>query len=472
MERTIERYIETVCPVEPSPPLDPASRLARLAPKFPELAADTLLNPDLKGKLIQTIRGAVGQLESSFTYSMSDEERKNCCRTLLEIAFNMIGLESEKAGFSEGEREEALKEALSVLRECESIPQGKEALRAAISEILSEMKKVMLGESMVARMAEEMESSLDENRLAESFVEAAKKQIRGNVYYQMSKGGYTKLGNDSATGLRRVRHLGFVQVSSNPVIAARAYEEFPELWDNFRKVVEVNPQWKEDPERYADEIALHGTITSLLPNLLIFRPLALMTDLHDGLVSYQLNPLNADNLEASLKDAQEICSILSQILYRYDGWLGWDPEKLKDRPNIVFKVAASHPAAIDITVSLNERGIGTNNTVTYTVAQELTLSMAEFEGMAKAIKKGILPSQVYQTNMQGRLEDHLREAEAEKLVMKLDDERFEKLVRKICPDATGSREEKAKALCAKKNLPSLTTDWFVEAMVEAFGEEM
>ncbi|NIM44189.1 MAG: hypothetical protein GTN80_00560, partial [Nitrososphaeria archaeon] len=74
----------------------------------------------------------------------------------------------------------------------------------------------------------------------------------------------------------------------------------------------------------------------------------------------------------------------------------------RGRPNIVFKVAGESPVATNITTSFNRMGIGTNNTVTYTVAQEVTLIIAAMKGMAYALKMGIPISQVYETNMGGR----------------------------------------------------------------------
>jgi len=47
------------------------------------------------------------------------------------------------------------------------------------------------------------------------------------------------------------------------------------------------------------------------------------------------------------------------------------------------------------------------------VSQEATLILEEMEGMAKAIRKGIRPTQLYMTNMGGRLESHLREIKLE-----------------------------------------------------------
>jgi hypothetical protein len=84
-----------------------------------------------------------------------------------------------------------------------------------------------------------------------------------------------------------------------------------------------------------------------------------------------------------------------------DGWKG--------RPNLVIKVAATTPAARTITRTINSFGFRSNITVDFSVSQEATLILEEMEGMAEAMRKGIRPTQLYMTNMGGRLEIHLRE---------------------------------------------------------------
>ena len=58
-------------------------------------------------------------------------------------------------------------------------------------------------------------------------------------------------------------------------------------------------------------------------------------------------------------------------------------------------------------------------TLDYSVSQEATLLLEEMEGMAGAVKKGIRPTQLYVTNMGGRLESHLREVKLEELFLEL-----------------------------------------------------
>ncbi len=158
-------------------------------------------------------------------------------------------------------------------------------------------------------------------------------------------------------------------------------------------------------------------MTSLLPNILDFRPIALLSDFEDGMVSIQLNPQKASNLEESLKDALTFYSMLQEILGKYDAFLmpGTHSSE-KTRPNIVFKVSTTGVESVNLTERLDRMGIGTNNTVTFTVSQEVRLTLVAMRGLASAIKSGIPITTIYITNMEGRLEDHLREIEAASLL--------------------------------------------------------
>jgi hypothetical protein len=293
-------------------------------------------------------------------------------------------------------------------------------------------------------------------------------------------GGLSKFGNDSATGLRWARHLGAVQVSSNPVIAARAYEEIAELWNGFAAVVAANPQWCRDPERFADEIARYGTVNSLLPNILDFRPIALLSDFKDGMVSIQLNPRKAMDIAGSTKDALTFYSILKEVLRTYDRQLtGSDQPEDKARPNIVFKVSTIGEEAVELTESLDKRGIGTNNTVTFTVSQEVTLTLSAMKGLASALKVGIPITTIYITNMEGRLEDHLRETQAEGLLLAAPNLSGELLsiAQKIQASedlrkADGSLEKQVHILCSKKFLKSLVDEWFLGVIGEEKRQQL
>jgi hypothetical protein len=462
---------------------------------YPQLAADHLLNAKMRGKLVAVLGDMIRRLSLEFSRSKpssgetAEEQarkvrmRQRAYEALIEISLNLVGMESRIVGFSEKEVNESLKHIVRVL-DCWEIMEKNEGTevsvaKAVVDRFLVDMGKVMHGEGMVAKMGKEMREGLVDGRWASSFIESAKNVIQDNVYYRMIEKGFCKFGNDYALGLRWLRHLGFVQVSTNPVLAAIAYDDDPELWDEFRKVAENHNEWMAKPEELGDEIAMQATMVALWPNLLVFRPIALLSKLHDGMVSYQLNPNVAASFEGSIEDALKIYSAAEEFLRRYDAYLTWDSSSTleRGRPNIVFKVAGGYPAAAEITATLNSLGIGTNNTVTYTVAQEVTLIMAAMRGMAEAVKKGIRPTQVYETNMGGRLESHLRDLEAEKMLLealhKSEDEK--KILQRLAKELNAEEElkkkvlleEKIKEMCGYTYLKRLTHPAFVEAIASA-----
>jgi transaldolase len=462
---------------------NPSSHLVKIALSgYSQLAADTILRRENRGKLSSIIRDCIETLDISFTQNY--ESREKCARVLVEVSLNLIGMEGKRVDFSEDDLEKSLDAITAILKKWEKLERGKAeniAVKKVIGNILGEMKMVLNRKSMVAKIAEEIEMKLDNNDICGSFLLASRDIIQNNVYYQIVSRGMSKFGNDSATGLRWVRHLGAVQVSSNPVIAARAFDEIPSLWKSFENVVRNHPEWQSDPKAFEDEIALFGTITSLLPNVLDFRPLALLSDFKDGMVSIQLNPFKAKDIEGSIQDALKIYSILEDILHSYDfdltlGESGNRPTTSASRPNVVFKVSTGAIEAIRLTEELDRMGLGTNNTVTFTVSQEIRILMSVIRGLVGAQKAGMLVSRVYITNMEGRLEDHLREKLAKELMLasfeKVEDK--EEKIRSIATklgaiDVEIRKESRALAdrvelLCSKRYLKSLTDEWFVETV--------
>jgi len=405
-----------------------------------KLAADHILHPELRGRLVDVIGSLIRRVIMKFVSERINDvcnekfkkaivERYRLYDLLLELIWNLIGIESRRVGFSNEEVNRSLKSLVNAVKALEKIEREEYGspliLKAVINDQLNSMKIVNKGNSMLAYMANEVMKNLREDNLAESYIEALGRLIVSNVYYQAALKGLCKFGNDYALGLRWLRHLGYVQVSTNPALAARAYDDDPELWERFREyakevLLKEHPEWFKDPDRYADEIAMEATRFGLMENFLVFRPPFHWSKYHDGLVSYQLNPLIANNVEKSLKAAIEFAVRLENDLKIYDEWLLWGYRTVneKGRPNLVIKVAAAYPAALEIAKKLNTLGIGQNITVSYTVSQEVLIGLAALDGMAEALKRGIIPTQTYDTNMGGRLEDHLREIIAADLVMK------------------------------------------------------
>jgi hypothetical protein len=463
---------------------------------YPQLAADHLFNREMRGSLVETVGNVIRQLNLEFVKSESSRDdpvkvqkrkilvRQRAYETLIEIEVNLAGVESRAVGFSDEEMEQVSRYIRQALETWEALEKGETGsvspiAKAVVEKLILDMKKVMGGAGMVAKMGEEIEKELREESLAVSFVSAAKRVIQGNVYYQMTTKGMCKFGNDYALGLRWLRHLGYVQVSTNPVLAARAYDDDPCLWEDFKEVAKEHKEWFNHLDDFGDEIAMQATMIALWPNLAIYRLIALLRKLHGGVVSYQLNPNVASSVWGSMKDGLKIYSAAQEFLHKYDAYLAWGYSNKEEwgRPNIVFKVAGESPAAIEITAAFNRIGIGTNNTVTYAVSQEVALILAALRGMAEALRMGIHPTQDYETNMGGRLESHLRDLEAEKILkgaldMVYDKEGFlrslaEKLGALKELDKSFSLEEKVRAICSFMYLKSLANPAFVEAVALA-----
>ena len=434
------------------------------------LAADHLLFPEMNGILPKVVSGIIRKLNILFVTSKPLGSAKNelpgqnlhlrqhAYELLLEMALNFYGLESR--WLHEEETGECLQYILNVLDEWENVERKEGDLSiasAVIGKWLSGMKRVQKGSSMAAKTALRIEGGLDFNRnVLIGFLKKVEKEIKGNIYYRMVKEEKCKFGNDYALGLRWLRHLGFEQVSTNPVLAARAYQDEPGLTEAFLREIKHHPdfkEWSAKPSQYGEEITLYATLLALWDNLHVFRPIFfnLRGTSGGGVVSFQLNPNIAHLVEVSIRDVFNAFSLASENLSLYDQYLlaGYPVDGEKGRPNIVIKVAATSPAARAITRTINAFGFGSNITVDFTVGQEATLILEEMEGMAAAIRKGIQPTQLYMTNMGGRLESHLREVKLEgsfqELRKKIGDEKaVERIVRLSEANGTMDRVSKAK----------------------------
>lgn len=461
----------------------------------PNLAADHLLNREMKQKLEQTIGNVIRQLNLEFVKCALNSKdsidmqiskikaRQRAYEVLIEIALNLFGVEKGLIPFTDEEAESSLKVIKSCLESWEALEKTPErtapVARAVAEKLIRNMKKVMSGSGMVAKMGDEVENSLRTDNLMASLFDALRSVIQNNVYYRMVTLGMCKFGNDYALGLRWLRHLGYVQVSTNPVLAARAYDDDPTLWSRFKHEASKHTEWFDSSEAHGDDVAMEATKIALWPNLAAFRPIAILSNFHDGMVSYQLNPNVAGNLQESVRDALKIYSSAQEFLRQYDEILIWGYSNIveRGRPNIVFKVAGGFSSAIEITTSLNRMGIGTNNTVTYTVAQEAALIVAAMKGMADALRMGIHITQAYETNMGGRLESHLRETKAEELLTKAIETMNDKdeAILRLAEELGASREvdeaadfaDKIRVICSAKYFKSLEQPRFVEVIASS-----
>jgi len=502
---------ELIARAEPEPltlpvrSLDHPDHFLRLALMgYPQLAADHLLHPEASDHLPLYVSSLVRRAARLVGEGLKPGEagfearavaRARLYEALLELSLNLMGVERAWARV-EGQRAasalSAVREALAWWEELERRELGRPlVLEAVVERLLRSAELVNRGRSMVAQMAREIRRQLDGGRLASSFLGAAERVLAGNFYRRAYEAGLCRFGNDYALGLRWLRHLGFVQVSTNPVLAARAYDDDPSLWERFGRyarevLMREHPEWFRDPQAHADDLAMEATRFALMDNFIVFRLPFIVSGYRDGLVSYQLNPLIAHDAARSVEAARVFVERLERDLAVYDEYLWWGygvPEK--GRANVVIKVAAAYPAALEIVERINEMGIGQNVTLSYTVSQEVLLGVAAMRGMARAVKRGIIPTLTYDTNMGGRLEDHLREVAAARLLLEalegLGEEDRWRILGRLAEGlgVSGDRWEELRgrglraaveALCSAGVLGrDLRRGAFVEALVEALG---
>jgi len=404
------------------------------------LAADHLLFPEIGGALPAIVGGVIRQLGLRFVGMAGDADdgrattarllrlRQSAYETLLEMALNFFGLESR--WLPRGEKREAIQSIRHALAEWEQheATEGPRSVAAAVvRHLLCRMQLVQKGAGMVAQAAARIERRLDFGQpVLSAFLDAAQAEIEGNIYTRLVRDGVCRFGNDYALGLRWLRHLGFEQVSTNPVLAALAYQDDPSLSQLFQTEVRTHPMfvaWSRAPEEFADEIALYATLLALWDNLHVYRPIFynLAGESGGGVVSFQVNPNVAHLVRESIRDAFAASAAAAEDLRIYDDYLlaGYHGLRERARPNLVVKVAASSPAAREIARTINRFGIGSNITLVYSAAQEVTMILEELAGLAAAVKKGIVPTQLYMTNMGGRFESHLREVKLEELLGRL-----------------------------------------------------
>ncbi|HSB70937.1 MAG TPA: hypothetical protein VLT62_16545 [Candidatus Methylomirabilis sp.] len=439
------------------------------------LAADHLLFPEINGALPAVVAGVIRQLNIQFVEARlqageSEAEiarkvrvRQYAYDTLLEAAINFIGMESRWLGAAERcQAVGSIRGALAEWEAREATEGGISVAVAVVRRFLYRLKLVQKGASMAAKTAVRIEQGLDVSKpFLLALLDMARAEVEANVYTRMVREGLCRFGNDYALGLRWLRHLGFEQVSTNPVLAALAYSDDPSLAQSFQADVTFHPklaEWKSNPDKYADEIALYATLLALWDNLHVYRPIFfnLASTSGGGVVSFQLNPNIAHLAQESVRDVFAAFAAATEDLAVYDDYLlaGYPATRERARPNMVIKVAACSPAAREIARTINSFGFGSNITVIYTAGQEVTMVLEELSGMAAAIRKGVVPTQLYMTNMGGRFESHLREVKLEQLFADLkakvgEAKALEKVNQLAAANGTKPKADAAKGYAAK-----------------------
>ena len=201
--------------------------------------ADRILTHPEPGRLLKRLNGLIAAAtESGARPDLIGE-------ALIRLGMNFAGRHPEIVGYSVEECHSAFDQVLTAVSQLKGTAHA--SLEIVVKEFLADMKSVNQGDSLPGFLAERIEAALQEGDPGRSFLKLARQQIRDGVYWRMIGESYAKFGNDYARGLETLRHYGFCQVSTNPVLAAKAFDEDPKLTEDLRVRIAKHPDWKRHP---------------------------------------------------------------------------------------------------------------------------------------------------------------------------------------------------------------------------------
>jgi len=255
----------------------------------------------------------------------------------------------------------------------------KQAEARFIAERVEKAQVGVLAEALVGNSACEYV-----NNMAEAI---ERSNLRRIPEMMIAGKNHTELGNDYAAFLQYAMYLGASFVTSNPVLVDIAWVADPDYWNPVMdRLVAAHPK--------ADEATLArlATLEVVLANMLLLRPIFLLTGGKMGCVSLQVNPKKHGDKEAMIADAT---AIYRDLRDRLDGGV----------PNVVFKLPGTK-AGLEACYALTGQGIGVNITVNFGLFQQLRFAEAIRQGQAIFATL---------TEMNGRLAYPVRDELLEKL---------------------------------------------------------
>ena len=173
----------------------------------------------------------------------------------------------------------------------------------------------------------------------------------------------TELGNDYAAFLQYTMYLGASFVTTNPVLVDIAWVADPERWNPIMDAVVAANR-----DADADTLARLCTLEVVLVNMMLLRPIFLLTEGKMGSVSLQVNPKEHGNAQAMISD---VLSIYNELQAKLDGGV----------PNVVFKLPGTL-AGLEACRAVTSQRIGVNITVNFGMFQQIRFAKAIQEGNA------------------------------------------------------------------------------------------
>ncbi len=182
---------------------------------------------------------------------------------------------------------------------------------------------------------------------------------------EMQVAGTTPMlvGNDNAAFLRQAMFVGASFVTCNPPLVDLAWRADPERWDGV-----VDNILAAHPHADSDDLARMMTLEVVLGNMLLLRPVYLLTGGKAGCVCLQVNPNRHDDAPSMLADAR---TTYADLQARFAGGI----------PNVVFKLPGTQ-AGLAACRELTAEGIGVTITVNFGLFQHLPFAAAIQDGQA------------------------------------------------------------------------------------------
>lgn len=220
------------------------------------------------------------------------------------------------------------------------------------------------------------EAAADADGLAQALVAGSVGQYIDNIaadiktstlrrIAEMRDGGETttEIGNDYAAFLDYTLYLGATFCTTNPPLIDMAWTAQPDKWNPV-----VDRLIAAHPGASDDGLAQLVTLEIVLENILLLRPIFLLSDGYMGRVCLQVNPKNHGNAEAMVRDA---FFLHEQLSNRLAGGV----------PNVLFKLPATK-AGLETARILTGRGIGVTITVNFGMYQHIPFAQVIAEGSA------------------------------------------------------------------------------------------
>ena len=332
-------------------------------------ALENLLFFTPPGEVAQRVETVERQLEAGFD-SIGPEGQERCLRFLIDLALSLSS-SLTRWSLQSGERHgiSALGDSRSnILADAaQALASGLAARAPAASGRLLAVRRRLAaarfeaeGSPEPAREAAALVGVSIEQYLTGKRSELAGSHLRRLAEMRFSGQTLTECSNDYAAFLQQAMYLGASFATTNPPLVDMAW-----LADRVRWDAVIDEIVAKHPNASNGELARLVTLEIVLDNMLLLRPVFLITGGAMGCVCLQVNPHNHDDAEAMISDGLDFYDRLEA--------------RVGGVPNVVFKLPGTK-AGMAACRALTRRCIGVTITVGFGMFQHLPFAEAIVEG--------------------------------------------------------------------------------------------